>query len=80
MRSDNGPRYDSAEVSHFAKEWGFKHVTSSPRFPQSNGEVERGVQTVKNLLQKAEDPDDDDDDLYFALFTLNLHYICRSKL
>ena len=23
---------------------------------------------------------DDDDDLYFALFTLNLHYICRSKL
>ena len=21
-----------------------------------------------------------DDDLYFALFTLNLHYICRSKL
>ena len=24
--------------------------------------------------------DDDDDDLYFALFTLNLHYICRSKL
>ena len=22
----------------------------------------------------------EDDDLYFALFTLNLHYICRSKL
>ena len=56
VRSDNGPQYDSAEFSHFAKEWGFKHVTSSPRFPQSNGEVERGVRTVKNLLQKAEDP------------------------
>jgi len=55
VRSDNGPQYDSAEFSHFAKEWGFKHVTSSPRFPQSNGEVERGVRTVKNLLQKAED-------------------------
>ena len=54
--SDNGPQYDSAEFSHFAKEWGFKHVTSSPRFPRSNGEVERGIQTVKNLLQKAEDP------------------------
>ena len=38
------------------KSGGFKHVTSSPRFPQSNGEVERGVRTVKNLLQKAEDP------------------------
>ena len=56
VRSDNGPQYDSAEFSHFAKQWGFKHVTSSPRFPQSNGEVECGVRTVKNLLQKAEDP------------------------
>ena len=56
MRSYNGPQYDSAEFSHFAKQWGFKHVTSSPRFPQSNGEVERGIRTVKNLLQKAEDP------------------------
>ncbi|XP_015779104.1 PREDICTED: uncharacterized protein K02A2.6-like [Acropora digitifera] len=56
VRSDNGPQYDSAEFSHFAKQWGFKHVTSSPRFPQSNGEVERGVRTVKNLLLKAEDP------------------------
>ena len=56
VRSDNGPQYDSAEFSHFAKEWGFKHVTSSPRFPQSNGEVERRVRTVKSLLQKAEDP------------------------
>ena len=56
VRSDSGPQYDSAEFSHFAKQWGFKHVTSSPRFPQSNGEVEHGVRTVKNLLQKAEDP------------------------
>jgi len=56
VRSDNGPQYDSAEFSLFAKEWGFKHVTSSPRFSQSNGEVEPGVRTVKNLLQKAGDP------------------------
>ena len=56
FQSKWGPQYDSAEFSHFAKQWGFKHVTSSPRFPQSNGEVERGVRTVKNLLQKAEDP------------------------
>ncbi|XP_078357457.1 uncharacterized protein LOC144642365 [Oculina patagonica] len=45
VQSDNGPQFDSAEFSYFAKEWGFKHTTSSPRFPQSNGEVERG----KNL-------------------------------
>ena len=47
---------DSAEFSYFTKEWGFKHTTSSPRFPQTNGEVERGVRTVKNLLTKEKDP------------------------
>ena len=30
VRSDNGPQYASAELTHFAKEWGFKHTTSSP--------------------------------------------------
>ena len=29
---------------------------SSPRFTQANGEVERGVSTVKNLLTKEKDP------------------------
>jgi len=33
VRSDNGPQFDSAKFSYFAKEWGFKHGTSSPRFP-----------------------------------------------
>lgn len=56
VRSDNGPQFDSAEFTHFAKEWGFKHTTSNPKFPQSNGEVERGVGTVKNLLTKEKDP------------------------
>ena len=41
VRSDNGPQYASAEFTHFAKEWGFKHTTRSPRFSQSNGEAER---------------------------------------
>ncbi|XP_068675566.1 uncharacterized protein [Montipora foliosa] len=56
VRSDNGPQFDTAEFSYFAKEWGFKNSTSSPRFPQANGEVERGVRTVKNLLTKEKDP------------------------
>ena len=49
VRSDNGPHVDSAEFSCFAKKWRFKHSTSSPRFPQANGEIEQGV---KNLLKE----------------------------
>lgn len=54
--SDNGPQFSANTFSKFKEEFGFMHITSSPRFPQSNGEVERAVQTVKNLLKKASDP------------------------
>ena len=42
-----------AEFELFAKKWNFKHTTSSPNYPQSNGMAKRAVQTVKNLLKKA---------------------------
>ena len=38
---------------HFAQEWGFQHIQSSPYYHQSNGEVERFVRTVKDTLTKA---------------------------
>ena len=50
VRSDDGPQFDSAEFPYFAKEWGFKHSASSPRFTQANGKVGRGVRTVKSSL------------------------------
>lgn len=53
MMSDNGPQF-SGQFS-FAASNGFKHITSSPGFPQSNGEAEQAAQTVKNLLKKAAD-------------------------
>lgn len=51
--SDNAMQFCSSEFKAFAKLYGFKHITSSPRYPQSNGFVERNVQTVKSLLKKA---------------------------
>lgn len=53
--TDNGPQFISKEFKDFSKEWEFKHVTSSPRYPQSNGQVERTVQTIKNILTKTEE-------------------------
>lgn len=50
--TDNGPQFSSYEFTMFADRYDFKHVTSSPRFPQSNGLAEKGVQIVKRIMKK----------------------------
>ncbi|UYV70783.1 K02A2.6-like [Cordylochernes scorpioides] len=55
VRSDNGPQF-GLEFKKFAKEYGFHHITSSPRFPQSNGFIESMVKNIKNQLKKGRDP------------------------
>ena len=39
VRSDNGLQFASGYFAEFQKEYGFKHITSSPRDPQSHGEA-----------------------------------------
>ena len=65
--SDNGPQFSSADFKRFAETWEFEHVTSSPRFPQSNGQAESCVKTVKKLIKKCRE---DDTDPYIALLEL----------
>ena len=54
--SDNGPQYSAAVFKEFATQYGFTHTTSSPQFPQANGAAERAVRTIKDLLNKSDDP------------------------
>ena len=41
--SDNGPQFSCTEFAEFANTWGFVHLKSSPRYPQSNGLAEKAV-------------------------------------
>ena len=52
LMTDNGPQFASAEFVSFATRWGLQHVTSSPRYPQSNGRAENAVKTIKRLFNK----------------------------
>ena len=64
LKSDNGPAYSTMEFKDFAKNYGFEHVTSSPRYSQSMGFIEKYVQICKNLLKKAKKSNSDQ---YLAL-------------
>ena len=44
--SDNISQYSSHEFKKLYKSWDFINKTSSPDFPQSNGFVERAIQTI----------------------------------
>ena len=59
IKTDNGPQFISQEFSSFCKQYEIKHTTSTPRYPQSNGESERAVRTIKNILKKCADAKDD---------------------
>ena len=51
--SDNARQFACSEFHQFTQEWEINHHTSSPTYPQSNGQAERCVQTVKMLFKKA---------------------------
>ena len=50
--TDNGPQFSSNDFQVFARGWSFNYVTTSPRYPQSNGKAENAVRTVNRLFEK----------------------------
>lgn len=54
VRSDNGPQFKS-KFKAFLAEKNIQHITSSPKFSQSNGQIESFVKICKNLLMKNTD-------------------------
>ncbi|XP_055522720.1 uncharacterized protein K02A2.6-like [Wyeomyia smithii] len=50
--SDNGSQFVSARFKQFCDEAGITHLTIAPYHPQSNGQAERFVDTLKRGLKK----------------------------
>jgi hypothetical protein len=50
--TDNGPQFVSQDYERFMKSWDIKHVTSSPRYSQSNGKAESAVKIAMNLIEE----------------------------
>ena len=59
LKSDNSPAYLSSEFRDFANSYGFEHITSSPRYSQSMGFIEKYVQICKNLVKKSKKSNSD---------------------
>lgn len=53
LRSDGGRQLTSEQFKQFAKDFDMELVNFSPIYAQSNGMVERAIQTVKKMLSKA---------------------------
>lgn len=57
--TDNGPQinpfFGSRTFDDFKNKFGFRLVTRSPMYPQSNGLAEAAVKIVKNIIEKEKD-------------------------
>jgi transposase InsO family protein len=49
--TDNGGQFVSESSRQFSRQYGFKHTTTNPHYPQANGEAESAVKIAKRILQ-----------------------------
>lgn len=64
--SDNGGQFISAEFQQFSKDWNFKSIRVSPHHQQANGLAERTIQSIKKLMKKCQEANED---TYLALLS-----------
>ena len=60
VMADNVP-FSGREFRNFAESWNFRLITSSPNYPQSNGQAERAIQTIKKMMLKVYESGEDID-------------------
>ena len=59
LRSDNGPQFVSGEFQAFLSQSGVKWISTTPLWPQANGEVERMNRTILKVLKIAKSENKD---------------------
>ena len=74
--TDNVP-FGGAEIKDFGHKWGVMFTTSAPIYPQSNGQAERAIQTMKRALRKAHE---DGTDIQLAILAYRNSPNCGMKL
>ena len=57
--SDNAANLISDDFEQFCNTWDVQHITSSPFLSRSNGSAERAIRTVKQLIKKCTDTNQD---------------------
>lgn len=89
--ADNMP-FGSFEFKRFAQSWNFKMTTSSPVYPQSNGQAERAVGIAKSMIKKSVEENKDFyiplmeyrntpiPEIGFSPTQILMSRMCRSKL
>ena len=55
LYTDGGPQYTANITKEFLQQWGVRHVTSSPHYPQSNSHAEASVKAMKKLVKSCWD-------------------------
>ena len=64
--TDAGKQFTGDLFAQFSEEWRFTHKVASPHHQQTNGLAERTIQSIKNLIKKTID---NNEDVYLALLS-----------